>query len=176
MNFSQLVKDRQSCRNYNTSPAEKEKIMKMIETAALSPSACNSQPWHFIVVDEKNQVEKMPALLQLGRINKFTDNVPAYIVICETKARLLAGATCDSQHYAQMDIGLTTAHLILSAQSQGLSTCIIGAFNEKAITELFSIPDDTKIRLVLAIGYAEEDTIRAKSRKPLTDVCSFNQW
>ena len=176
MNFNKLASDRQSCRNYSSTPVEKEKIMKMIESAALSPSACNSQPWHFVVVEEKNQVEKMPSLLQFGSLNKFTNNVPAYIVICETKAKLLAAATCDSQYYAQMDIGLTTAHLILSAQSQGLATCIMGAFKEDSLMQLLSIPTDAKIRLVLAVGYTQEHTIRPKSRKPLTNICSFNQW
>ena len=176
MNFKELATLRQSCRNYSNKPVAEEKIMEMIQTASLSPSACNSQPWRFVVVNQGTALETMSSLLQGGRINKFTDKVPAFIVICETKARLMAGATCDSQHYAQMDIGLTTAHLVLSAQDQGLATCIIGVFQEDAVKELLSIPEEAKIRLVLAVGYAEDETIRVKSRKPLEDICSINQW
>ncbi|MEG0693864.1 MAG: nitroreductase family protein [Oscillospiraceae bacterium] len=176
MNFNELVKHRQSCRNYSNIPVEKEKLVAMVQAGILSPSACNSQPWHFVIVNDEEKVAKMPSLLQQGGINKFTDNVRAYIVVCETKAKLFARATCDSQHYAQMDIGLTVSHLVFSAVEQGLATCIVGSFPEDQLKELLSIPNEAKIRLVVAVGYAQEDKIREKSRKEFDDVCSFNQW
>ena len=176
MNFKELASNRQSCRNYSNRPVEHEKIVEMIHTAILAPSACNSQPWRFVVIDQEETRSKMPPLLQIGGINQFTDAVPTYIVICETKAKLMTASTCDSQHYAQMDVGLITAHLVLSAQEQGLGTCIIGAFKEESIKELLGIASGVKIRLVLAVGYAQENKVRVKSRKPFEDVCSFNQW
>ncbi|MFZ2538518.1 MAG: nitroreductase family protein, partial [Oscillospiraceae bacterium] len=126
--------------------------------------------------DDKERLLKMPSILQGRGINKFTDNVQAFIVICETKAKLMAGATCDSQHYAQMDIGLSTAHIVLSATELGLSTCIMGSFQEEPIKEFLSIPTEAKIRLVVAVGYAKEEKIREKSRKEFDEICSFNQW
>lgn len=176
MNFSELAKGRHSCRNYKNQPVDKEKLMEMVQIATSSPSACNSQPWHLVIVNDKEKIEKMTSALQIHGINKFTDNVPSYIVICETKAQLMPGATCDSQYYAQMDIGLIVAHLVLYAQEQGLATCIMGSFKEDTITKLLSIPKEAKIRLVLAVGYAQDDTIKEKSRKDFDSVCGLNQW
>ncbi len=176
MKFNELIKQRESCRSYSTKPVETEKLTALIESAILAPSACNSQPWHFVVVNDKEKASKMPSILQGSGINKFTDSVQAFIVVCETKAKLMAGATCDSQHYAQMDIGLTVAHLVLKATEIGLSTCIMGAFAEEPLKEFLSIPSEVKTRLVIAVGYAKEEKIREKKRKDFNDVCSFNQW
>ena len=176
MNFNELAKARLSCRKYSDKAVEHEKLVEIVKAGTLSPSACNSQPWHYVVVSEEEVVAKMPQALQVGGINKFTDQVPAYIVVCETKAQLIAGVTCDRQYYAQMDIGLTVAHLVLSAKSQGLDTCIMGAFQEEPIKALLSIPAEANIRLVIAVGYAFEERTREKPRKDFDSVCSFNQW
>lgn len=176
MDFNQLIKQRQSCRSYANTPVEREKVTAVIEAARLSPSACNSQPWHFVVVDDEVKRSQAAAALQSSGINKFTDNVSALIVVCEIPAKLMASATCDSQHYAQMDIGLSVAHMTLCATSLGLSSCIMGAFEEKPLKELLMIPKEATIRLVVGLGYAKEDKIRDKVRKSFDEACSFNQW
>ncbi|RKY55058.1 MAG: NAD(P)H nitroreductase, partial [Candidatus Neomarinimicrobiota bacterium] len=51
MDFIELVKKRRSTRKYSTKPISREIIDKCLEAARLAPSACNSQPWYFIVVD-----------------------------------------------------------------------------------------------------------------------------
>jgi nitroreductase len=88
----------------------------------------------------------------------------------------MAGAKCDSQYYAQLDIGIITANLTLAATSKSISTCIVGSFHEKGLKELFAIPEDVKIRLVLAVGYAKSDEIRNKSRKEFDEIAGFNGW
>ena len=153
MKFEELVKTRQSCRKYSSKKVEQQKVEIMLDSALLAPSACNSQPWHFIVVNDESVISKMPSLLQVGKINKFTDQVNTFIIICETKA-----------------------HLILSAKSQGLSTCIMGAFKDAEMKELFNIPDDTKIKIVLAVGYAEDETIIKKVRKSKDNTVSYNKF
>jgi nitroreductase len=59
MNFEELILKRQSDRRYLPDPLEKEDIMKCLEAARMSPSACNSQPWKFIVVDDKEKLAEM---------------------------------------------------------------------------------------------------------------------
>ena len=176
MNFKDLVLRRESCRDYAAIPVEREKLENMLECARLAPSACNSQPWNFTVVTKKETAAELAKCLQDLGMNKFTDNCPAFIVINEEKATLasrIAGAL-HSQHYAQMDIGIVVSHLALSAAELGLSTCILGWFDEDKLRKLLDIPKDKRIRLVLAVGYQnEQKEPRAKKRKAMEDIARF---
>ena len=60
MEFSELIKIRQSVRKYQDKPVENEKLQKLIESVRLAPSACNSQPWKLIIVDELELKDKVP--------------------------------------------------------------------------------------------------------------------
>jgi len=173
-NFFELVKRRESCRTYNAIEVEKEKLIKCIEAARLSPSACNSQPWRFaIVTGEKGK--EVAKCVQKGGMNKFTDNCPAFIVIIEEQARLLSriAESLTSQHFAQIDIGIATAHICYTALEQGLSTCIIGWFDEKKLADVIGIKNPERIRLVISVGYAESDSLRPKKRKELDDILTL---
>ena len=173
--FFDLALKRQSCRKYN--PAlrpEKEKLLACVETARLSASACNSQPWHFTVVNDPDVSPKVAKCTQNMGINKYTDDCPAFIIISEVTAVLsaLIGSVIKSQHYAQIDIGIAATHLCFSAQEQGLSTCILGWFDEKKLSKFLNLPGD-RIRLVIAIGYSKNDQLRSKVRKPLAEIMDY---
>ena len=108
-------------------------------------------------------------------MNKFTDKTQAFIVISEEKATLsakIAGFVA-SQSYAQIDIGIATSHICHAATEQGLSTCILGWFDEKKLIELLNLPNNKRIRLVIAVGYAESDELRTKKRKDLDEIMTY---
>ncbi len=174
--FMKLVDARQSCRSYDPSlRPTREQLERCIEAARLAPSACNSQPWHFTVVNDPAIASAVAEATQLYGLNKFTANCPAFIVICEQPARLLARVAnvVTQQHYAPMDIGIATAHLCYAAAAQGLSTCIMGCFNEDRLRELLPLPEKGRVKLVLAIGTAAEDPHREKKRKPMEEICTY---
>jgi nitroreductase len=174
--FFELAAKRESCRNYSTDrPVEAEKLQKMVATARLAPSACNSQPWHFTIVHSAERAAAVARTLQSMNLNRFASLCPAFIVINEEKANLLStvGNVVKSQHYAGFDIGLATAHLCFAATELGLSTCIIGWFDADALKKAARIPADRTISLVLAVGYAQDDKIRAKVRKPLDEIMTI---
>ena len=79
----------------------------------------------------------------------------------------------DSQYFSQIDIGIVTAHLCYAAQEQGLSTCILGCFDENALKELLGIGDDEKVRLVLCVGYAAREELREKKRKDMDELFKY---
>lgn len=175
-NFFELIAKRESCRNYDeTRPVEHEKLVRCLEAARLSPSACNSQPWHFTAVENRETAAQVAACLQSAGMNKFASKAPAFVVITEEKATLKAtiAAVMKSQAYAQIDVGLATAHLCLAATEQGLSTCIIGWFSEDKLKDLLGISKAKRIRLVVAVGYAADDKLREKKRKPLEEIATF---
>lgn len=181
MMFQDLISRRQSVRKYKSVSVEREKIEKLIEAVHIAPSACNSQPWKLIIVDEpklKNEVAKA-TFSKTVSFNKFAIEAPVIAVLVIEKATLIAqiGGSLKNQEYPQYDIGIAAEHFCLQAAELGLGTCMLGWFNEKKIQQLLNIPRKRKIGLVITLGYAPEDyKQRKKIRKPLDEICGFNTY
>lgn len=181
MTFQELINLRQSVRIYQDKPVEREKIEMLIEAVNLAPSACNSQPWKLIIVDEpvlKNEVAKATFSLTFS-FNKFAIQAPLIAVLVIEKANVIAqiGGSIKNQEFPEYDIGIAADHFCLQAAELGLGTCMIGWFNEKKIQELLHIPRKRKVGLVITLGYAPEDyKMRKKIRKPLDNICRFNSY
>lgn len=173
--FFELANRRQSCRKYLDKPVEKEKLIKCIEAAQVAPSACNSQPWHFIVVNNKELSTEIALCLQDKIMNKFTTECQAFIIVVEESGNLTsrAGALMKQQDYRSVDLGIATEHICLAATEQELGTCILGWFNEKELKKILNINKFKRIRLVVAIGYPENNIVRKKVRKNIEEISTF---
>lgn len=90
MDFFELIKQRESCRSYADKQVEKEKLVACIEAARIAPSANNSQPWHFTVINSPELSPKVAKLTQAMGMNRFTDRAPAFIVISEDRSLIPA--------------------------------------------------------------------------------------
>ena len=181
MNFCKLVEKRQSTRLYTEKPVEKEKIEKCIESARLAPSACNSQPWTFIVVDENEKVEQIRTAVvdKKVQINKFAIKTPVFVVIVLEKSNVLArfGAGVKNREFRLIDIGIAAEHFCLQATELGLGTCLIGWFDEKKVKDILNIPDKKRVALVITVGYPPEDyKLREKKRKEKSKMCLYNSY
>ncbi|MBQ8811889.1 MAG: nitroreductase family protein [Bacteroidales bacterium] len=177
MDFSELIKKRQSDRRYAPRPVAREHILKCLEAARLAPSACNSQPWKFIVVDEPEKLKEMSdAAVGLG-MNKFTMQVPVLVAVVQETMNLSAkaGALVKDKDYSMMDLGMAVEHFCLQAADLGLGTCIMGWFDEKRIKKLLGVPRGRRIQLIISLGYPDAPT-RDKIRKPLEDMSSWNKY
>ena len=174
-NFFELINKRESCRSYSDRRVSKEDLVKCIEAARVAPSACNSQPWSFVVVNSEEKSPLVAKCTQSMGMNKFTSEAPAFIVVCEEKANLSAnlGGIIKSQHYAQGDVGIAVASICYAATELGLSTCILGWFDEKKLVELLSLPKNKRIRLVISVGFAKNDNIRNKKRKSIDEIMTY---
>lgn len=181
MNFQEVIQHRQSVRKYRDKPVEKGKIEKLVEAVHVAPSACNSQPWKLIIVDDpelKNEVAKATFSTAIS-FNKFATGAPVIAVLVIEKAKLIAqiGGKVKDQKYAQYDIGIAAAHFCLQATDLGLGTCILGWFDEKRIKQLLHIPEKRKIGLLITLGYPpEEYRLRNKIRKPIGEIVSYNSY
>ena len=181
MTFKELTSLRQSVRQYIDKPVEKEKIEKLIEAVHVAPSACNSQPWKLIIVDEpelKNEVAKATFSKTIS-FNKFVLQAPVIAVLVIEKAKLIAqiGGSIKNQEYPEYDIGIAAAHFCLQAAEFGLGTCMIGWFDEKKIQQLLNIPKKRKIGVLITLGYPPEDyKMRKKIRKSLEEIYSYNLY
>lgn len=178
--FYELVSKRQSCRKFDTErTVDRETISRILEAARLSPSACNAQPWHFIVVDEpelKNKVADAASARLLG-MNHFTKQASVHIVVVEEKVNLSSGigGLVKDKHFAFLDIGIAASHICLAAEAEGLGSCILGWFGEAKIKKLLNIPDNKRVVLDILIGYPAQP-LRPKKRKPAGEIISFNSY
>ena len=173
MNFTEIAINRQSCRKYDESRSvEEEKLQAILESARLSPSACNGQPYHITVCkgETATKVEELTAGMGL---NKFAVQAPIALVLSEESYNSSAGAgsKIKGNDYRSIDIGIVAAYITAEATSQGLSTCILGWFDDKRIRKICGI--SKPVRLVITLGYAHpENKLRTKKRKDITELVS----
>ena len=166
MSFLKIAQERQSCRSYNeTREVEQEKLEAVLEAARLAPSACNGQPYHLTVCRGETAKAVAAATTGMG-MNKFAAQAPVMIVVSEepyVKTAAL-GAKVKGNDYRSIDIGIAAAYLTAEATAQGLSTCILGWFDDAKVRALCGLQQP--VRLVIPLGYAKDsDVLRSKKRK-----------
>ncbi len=175
----ELLKSRQSERKYNDRPVERDKVERITEAGRLAPSACNGQPWHFIVVDEPAVRDEVASATEseLLRMNTFVRQAPVLIVVVREKSNLTsrAGDLIKQKDYSLIDIGIASASMINQATAEGLGTCIIGWFDQKRIKKALGIPSSKKVEMVISVGYTD-NRLREKMRKPPGDVITYNRF
>ncbi|MFN8241704.1 MAG: nitroreductase family protein [Bacteroidales bacterium] len=174
-----LIRTRQSDRSYLDKPVEKEKMERIVEAGRLAPSACNAQPWKFIVVDDKSLLSRLAdaASAKLLGMNAFVAQAPVQIVVIREKANFSSriGAQIKKKDYSLIDIGIASENICLQACAEGLGSCMIGWFDEKEVREILGIPSDKRVELLITIGYPAKET-REKRRKPGDEVISYNRY
>ncbi|MBE0674564.1 MAG: nitroreductase family protein [Bacteroidales bacterium] len=174
-----IIRMRQSDRGYTDKPVEEDKIERIVEAARLAPSACNAQPWKFIVVTDpliREKVAEAASAKALG-MNTFVSQAPVLIVIVREKPNLSSriGASVKDKDYSLMDIGIASGFISLQACAEGLGSCIMGWFNEKLVRKILGIPSGKRIELIISVGYPSKD-YREKRRKPPEEVFSYNKY
>jgi len=176
MDFNELITKRQSERKYDTRPVESDKIMQCIEAVRMAPSACNAQPWKFIVVDEPELKKHLSSAAASMGMNKFVIEAPVIVAIVLEKPNAMSkiGSVLKGKEYTLIDIGIAVTHFCLQATDLGLGTCIIGWFDEKKVRKLLNIPGKKRIPLLLTVGYST-DEVRKKQRKELNVIYGKNE-
>lgn len=181
MEFRQLIRNRQSVRRYDPSPVDRDIILECLDAARLAPSASNSQPWHFIVVDDPVLKAGIAEATweDILVFNRFTSKAPVIVVMVTEKGNWLSrlGARLKDRDFSLIDNGIAAIHFCLRAAELGLGTCMIGWFNQKKIKKLLAIPDQKFLSLLITLGYPEQGyRTREKIRKPVEKIMSWNGY
>lgn len=181
MEFSKLIKIRQSVRQYQQRPVAQELLATLIEAVRLSPSASNAQPWKLIVVDDPELRSRVAqaTFSKTVTFNRFVMEAPVIVVFVTEKAGFITqvGAMLKKRQFSLIDIGIAAAHFCLQAAELGLGTCILGWFDEKRIKRLLRIPAGRRIGLLVTLGYAAADyPLREKARKGPELMSAFNSY
>lgn len=176
--FLQLVLSRQSDRAFDKIRCvEADKLKRVLEAGRLAPSACNAQPWKFVVITDQELARKVGKSAAGLGMNKFAKDAPVHILVVEESANItsMLGGKVKGKHFPLIDVGIAAAHIILAAESEGLGSCILGWFDEEEIKKLTGIPASKRLLLDIVVGYPVKEK-RKKIRKPEEKVISYNRY
>jgi len=176
-----IIKHRKSVRDFLDRPVEREKITLCLEAARLAPSACNSQPWQFVIVDDRPLRDRLcqAAFGGVYFINSFAKTAPVIAAVVSEKGKFIAriGGMFRGTRYYLIDIGVACEHFVLQAKELGLGTCWIGWFNERAVKSILNIPQRKKVDVLIALGYYDRGKLGPEhDREPVDKIASFNSY
>lgn len=161
MDLKALYLKRESCRNFSGKQVDKKLLLDILEEARLAPSASNSQPWHFWLIDDQEKQFNITSDLR-----EFTRKLGGMIIITSVD-RIFTPSPRKHDYYG-FDIGGITAHIMLSASQRGIQTCLIGSFDDEHVKSVLPQLKDEKIHIIILFGYSN-DKPREKDRYPLKD-------
>lgn len=169
MDIMEAIESRYSVRRYKEKEVEEEKLNKILEAARLAPSAGNRQEWRYVVVSDK---EKIQRLMAASTNQRFVGEAPIVIAACaETDNHLMA---CGQLCYP-IDVAISIDHMTLVAVEEGLGTCWIGAFYEDQVKDILGVPEKIRVVELLTLGYPD-DSPKPKIRKSLDEIVMFEKW
>lgn len=176
MKFLELVKKRSSCRNYTSKEVSEEKIKIILEAARLAPSACNKQPWRFVVVknDEiKKRLIKEGCLF--GMDMDWATRASVIIVLGIEKSFIThkIAPKISKIDYPLIDLGIAGEHIVLQATELGLGSCWIGWIKPDVIGKIVSFKKQIKPLALITVGYPAESLEKEKKRFPIENITKF---
>lgn len=172
--FLDLVRRRQSVRRYDPRPVPPGIIERCLEAARLAPSACNSQPWTFLVVADEPRRSQLAAAAFSGvhAMNTFAAGAPVLVAVVTGRSTFLAslGGRLRGVQYSLIDIGIACEHFVLQAAAEGVGTCWLGWFDERAVRRILGLPRRARVDIMLSVGYPADGTLRDKQRKTMAEL------
>ena len=172
MNFSELIKERYSCREFSNKDVEKEKIDIILEATRLAPTACNFQPQRILLLTNKEKIN------ELKECTRFTFDAPIILALCYDK-NVSWKRKYDNKDEGVIDIGIIATHLMLQITELGLASTLVGAFNPEKAREILNIPDNYSIELLLPFGYPTENAKPSSmhyEREPINETVFLEKF
>jgi nitroreductase len=148
----ETILSRRSIRRFTPEPVEQEALITLLKAAMAAPTACNSQPWEFIVVTEPEVLDQIRAKFLFARYN-----APAAIVVCGNPD--IANNNEGRRHWEQ-DCSAATENILLAAAGLGLGAVWIGVYpfpsKIKPVAEVLGIPENVTPLSMVYVGHPAE--------------------
>ncbi|NBG87435.1 nitroreductase [Isachenkonia alkalipeptolytica] len=141
-----------SYRSFKNDPIERKKIEEIVKAGSLAPSCFNNQPWRYVVVDTKEDLEKLYPAIAEG--NYWMKLAPVIIAIVSHKD---FDCVIKSRTYHQFDTGMATGFMLLKAQELGIHTHLVAGYSPSKTRKILGIPEDMEVVSLMALGYLSED-------------------
>lgn len=188
MNITKAIEKRMSYRSYKNDPVDREKIEEIIEAGSLAPSCFNNQPWRYVVVDTKKDLEKLYPAIADG--NYWMKLAPVIVAIVSHKD---FDCVIKGRVYHQFDTGMATGFMLLKAQEMGIHSHLIAGYSPSKARKILGIPEDMEVISLMAMGYLadkipeelsedhrEADEVKLKGnrteRHPIEKILHYNGY
>jgi nitroreductase len=163
MDTFDVVRTVLATRQFRDTPIPEDVVRQIVEAGRLTASASNGQPWHFIVVENKD------TLKQLGQLAATGPYIP--------QASLAVVVVTEQSRFADSDASRAIQSMILTAWSHGVASNWVGFHRLDAVKPLLGIPDNLDVLAILPFGYpAKAEGAGKKQRKPLGEVVSRERF
>jgi len=150
-------------RTYQDKPVPPGIIRQIVEAGRLTGSSMNQQPWHFIVIENRDALRQLGALAPSG---PYVAQAPLAIVVAIEKTR-----------FAVSDASRAIQAMTLTAWSEGVGSNWVGFLGMSEVNPLLGIPDELEVLAILSFGYPTQDIGKGKKqRKPLSEVAHLGQF
>ena len=146
MELMELLQARYSLRDYDSRPVEDEKLQMILEAGRIAPTARNFQPVRVYVLRSEEALEKIRG------ISRCAFNAPVVLVIAADHEKASQNVY-DALSYEQIDSAIALTQMLLMAQSLGLGTCVVGAYDREQVKKAFALPENETVWSLLPIGY-----------------------
>ena len=169
MDFSEVIKNRYSCKKFSDRKVEKEKLDKILEAGRVAPTAKNLQEQHIYVVQSEN------GLAAIDKVTPCRYGAPVVLVVAYNKNNVFTypGEKRDS---GIEDASIVATHMLLAAYNEGVDSCWINFFNPDELAQALNLPEDEEVLMLLDLGIAAEGTKALPnhdSRKELTETVTY---
>ena len=168
MQVYDAVRSRLTVREFKPDAVPDLVILKLLEAGRLAPSSRNLQPWHFIVIKNKDTLRRIAEIASSGR---FIADAPMAIAIAMENA-----------DRAELDAGRALQQMELVAWEEGLGACFVGlrvVEQNRAVKRLLGIPDSAVLVTILPFGYRKDAAMGAqgrRNRKPLAQIAHSERY
>ena len=165
------IHSRKSVRQYTSEPVSEEQVETMLRAAMAAPSAVNFQPWRFVVVTERAELDAMAEILPYAKMLKQS---PLAIVVCGETV-WMGG---NENPYWQQDCAAATQNLLLAAEALGLGAVWTGVYpNEQLypkLHEYLGLPENVQPFCAIPVGYPAGDDQPKDKWKP--EKIHYGKW
>ena len=176
MAFNTLALKRYSCRNFDRNKTvDRDIMLAILESARLAPSACNRQPWVFVVIDDLCDASLRSAVIDSYN-REWVKSAPAYIIACGNHDEAWH-RQADGKDHTDVDLSIAIEHICLAAADHGLGTCWVCNFDVEKIISALNIPSHIEPIAIIPIGYPADDaTIAPKVRKNIDEIVKWGSF
>jgi nitroreductase len=171
MNFTELINTRESLRNYDPERPVPAKVLENILNAGrLAPSACNLQPWKFLVISGADILEKVRAAYP----REWFIEAPHVLVIVGSREQAWKRSS-DGYCSIETDSAIAMTHIILAAENEGVGTCWIANYDPAKLREALKLGQDQVVFGITPLGYPKKGFKKSgnKKRKPLDEIVEY---
>jgi len=171
MKFYSLIEKRESVRDYDPGRSVDDNTLKRILNAGrLAPSASNRQPWTFVLVSSEEMLAKVRPCYE----KEWFQSAPHILIIIGHRDKSWVRFQ-DGYNSLETDLAIAMDHMILAAESEGVGTCWIAAYEPKMLEEAIGLKEGEVVYCITPLGYSHEgyESNRPKQRKPFDEVVRF---